>query len=154
VESLAGLLNPPGERMYERMIKGIAHVCFRVRNLEESIQFYHEALGFKHGFDFVNEKGERFGVYLHAGERTFVELFQGPHDEPSENPSYLHLCLEVDNIEGTVKALAEKGVEVTPVQMGSDHSWQAWLSDPDGNRIELHGYTPESKQNACLGRSL
>ncbi len=34
--------------------------------------------------------------------------------------------------------------------MGSDHSWQAWLSDPDGNRVELHQYTPESWQTPAL----
>jgi hypothetical protein len=31
-----------------------------------------------------------------------------------------------------------------------DRSHQAWIVDPDGNRIELHGYTPESKQNGWL----
>jgi predicted enzyme related to lactoylglutathione lyase len=52
----------------------------------------------------------------------------------------------VDDVAAAVKALRAKGVEVTDPKMGTDHSWQAWLSDPDGNRIELHGYTPESKQ--------
>ena len=35
--------------------------------------------------------------------------------------------------------------------MGGDNSWQAWTCDPDGNRIELHQYTPESKQTPSLG---
>jgi predicted enzyme related to lactoylglutathione lyase len=37
-------------------------------------------------------------------------------------------------------------LEITTPALGSDGSWQAWLADPDGNRIELHMYTPESKQ--------
>jgi hypothetical protein len=40
---------------------------------------------------------------------------------------------------------------VGEVKMGSDHSWQAWLADPDGNRIELHAYTPESNQVKAMG---
>ena len=31
-----------------------------------------------------------------------------------------------------------------------DRSLQAWLADPDGNRIELHQYRPESKQSPSL----
>ena len=46
--------------------------------------------------------------------------------------------------------LMDGGV-VTAPNLGADHSWQAWLADPDGNRIELHQYTPESKQTPWLG---
>lgn len=30
--------------------------------------------------------------------------------------------------------------------MGADHAYQAWLTDPDGVRIELHEYTPDCCQ--------
>jgi predicted enzyme related to lactoylglutathione lyase len=52
----------------------------------------------------------------------------------------------VEDFEGTVAALRKNGVEVTGAKPGMDHSWQAWIQDPDGNRIELHAYTPESWQ--------
>ena len=42
------------------------------------------------------------------------------------------------------------GVTVTDKKLGSDNSWQAWLSDPDGNRIELHQYTAQSLQTPSL----
>jgi catechol 2,3-dioxygenase-like lactoylglutathione lyase family enzyme len=132
------------------VITGFAHICFIVRDLEASIAFYSGKLGFKHGFDFINDKGEKFGVYLHIGGRCFIELFQGQVAERAEKQSYQHFCLEVDDIESTVTALREKGVELTPVKMGSDNSWQSWLKDPDGNRIELHHYTPKSKQQPSL----
>ena len=128
------------------MIKALAHICFTCRDLEASIRFYQAKLGFRHGFDFINDQGKRTGVYLHIGGRSFIELFQGEVGAPAEKPSYRHFCLEVDDIEKTVAALRAEGVEVTPVKMGSDNSWQAWLADPDGNRIELHQYTPQSKQ--------
>ncbi|MGQ9609034.1 MAG: VOC family protein [bacterium] len=132
------------------MIRGLAHVCFSVSNLDESIAFYKDKLGFLPVFDFINENGRRFGIYLHIGERNFIELFEGNPEKSVKPQSYQHFCLEVDDIESAVKSLRSKGVEVTEIKMGSDNSWQAWLSDPDGNRIELHQYTPESKQNAGL----
>jgi glyoxylase I family protein len=133
------------------MITGLAHVCFTVRDLDESIAFYRDKLGLTPAFDFVNDRGERFGIYLHVGGRSFIELFQGEVGEATPAQSYRHLCLEVDDIEATAAALREQGIEVSRVEMGGDQSWQAWLTDPDGNRIELHCYTPQSKQAAWLG---
>lgn len=127
------------------MITGIAHVCYTVSDLDASQAFYCDKLGLKPAFDFVRD-GERFGMYVHVGGRSFIELFVGELTEPAEGQTYRHLCLEVDDIQSTVAELRDKGVEVSEPKMGTDHSWQAWVSDPDGNRIELHHYTPESKQ--------
>ena len=131
------------------MITGLAHVCFVVSDLERAIHFYQSQLGLAHAFDFINDEGKRFGVYLHVGGRSFIELFAGkpaPHDEAQ---SFKHVCLEVDDVAATVAMLRARGVEATDPKMGSDNSWQAWLADPDGNKIELHGYTPQSKQNVA-----
>jgi catechol 2,3-dioxygenase-like lactoylglutathione lyase family enzyme len=132
------------------MIKALAHACFTVRDLKAAEAFYRDRLGLAHAFDFLNDKGEKFGVYLHVGGRAFIELFQGKVEAPAPGQSYRHLCLEVDDLPKTVADLRTKGVEVSDPKMGSDHSWQAWLSDPDGNRIELHGYTPQSRQGPWL----
>ena len=132
------------------MITGLAHVCFTVSDLDASIAFYQDKLGFRHAFDFVRDTGERFGVYLLIGGRSFIELFQGEVGERAEKPSYKHICLEVEDIDATVAELRKRGVKATDPTLGSDHSWQAWIADPDGNRIELHHYTPESKQTPAL----
>jgi len=128
------------------MITGLAHICFTVRDLEKAEAFYEGTLGFKHAFDFRNDKGEKFGVYLHVRGRTFIELFKGASGGPREGQSYQHCCLEVDDIRRTLADLRAKGVQVSDPVLGSDQSWQAWLADPDGNRIELHHYTPASWQ--------
>jgi len=132
------------------MIAGLAHVCFTVSNLEASERFYCEKLGLQMAFDFVRDTGEKFGVYIHAGGRTFIELFQGEIDSVGGKPSFRHICLEVEDIEATVEELRKRGVEVGDIKLGSDNSYQAWLEDPDSNRIELHGYTADSKQALFL----
>ena len=134
------------------MIRGLAHVCFTVSDLERSLEFYCGALGFAKAFDFVDEQGRRHGAYVKAGERTFIELFQGEVGETGPKASFKHLCLEVDDMETTVDDLRGRGVEVGEVSLGKDQSYQAWLADPDGNRIELHGYTEQSWQKPWLGR--
>ena len=102
-------------------------------------------------FEFTGEEGERTGFYLHAGARTFIELFAGRPEALPDAASYRHLCLEVDDIARSVAAVAAAGVEVSEPKTGSDGSLQAWLADPDGNRIELHQFLPDSKQTRALG---
>ena len=135
------------------MIKGFAHICFHVRDLDASIEYYGGKLGFAHGYDYLDENGARYGVYLHIGGRSFIELFRGNLEPRSDKQSYRHFCLEVEDIEATTAQLRDQGVAVTPVKTGKDHSLQAWLTDPDGNRIELHQYTRESRQNEALNRA-
>ncbi len=132
------------------MITGLAHACFHVKDLEVSLAFYRDKLGLVPAFDFINEQGQRTGVYLHLGGRTFIELFIGKPEAPAPNQSYKHICLEVDNLQATMQTLQQRGVEVTGFKRGKDQSWQAWITDPDGNRIELHHYTAESWQAPWL----
>ena len=133
------------------MILGLAHVCFTVSDLNRALEFYGDKLGFPVAFEFRRPTGERYGVYLKTGNRTFIELFQGALNARAEKQSYGHICLEVDDVARTVAELRAKGLELTEPMLGKDQSWQAWLADPDGNRIELHGYTPQSWQTPHLG---
>ena len=132
------------------MITGMAHACFVVSDLERALAFYRDQLGLPEAFSFINDSGHRHGVYLHLGRRNFIELFEGTVDAPAANQSYKHICLEVDDIGTTVAAMRSGGVEVSDPKLGKDQSWQAWITDPDGNRIELHQYTPESWQTPSL----
>jgi glyoxylase I family protein len=131
------------------MITGIAHICLTVSDLEGSIAFYRDGLGLKPAFDFTRD-GRRYGLYLHVGGRNFVELFEGELVDPAPKQSFRHFCLEVDDIQEAVKTLRQRGIEVSDPKLGADQSYQAWIADPDGNRIELHSYTPESWQAPFL----
>jgi catechol 2,3-dioxygenase-like lactoylglutathione lyase family enzyme len=128
------------------MVKGLAHVCFVVKSLEASRKFYCDGLGLKPAFEFRNARGERVGLYLHLGERTFIELFAGGPGAAAPDASFRHICIEVDDVAAEVARIRRAGIEIGDPKLGADRSWQAWLSDPDGNRIELHGYTVESSQ--------
>ena len=93
------------------MIKGIAHVCFVTPQLDALAAFYTEKLGLEPAFDFV-ENGERRGVYLHAGGRSFIELFAGKVGPSPDEPAFRHFCLEVDDIEKALADLREKGLQL------------------------------------------
>ena len=133
------------------MIKGIAHICIRVTDLAETARFYCGGLGLEKAFDFVRN-GEVVGFYLKAGNGNYLEFFRREPAENGVNPLD-HLCLEVDSIENVNARISGAGYAPGEKKMGADHAWQAWLTDPDGVRIELHEYTPDCCQKtgaACV----
>jgi catechol 2,3-dioxygenase-like lactoylglutathione lyase family enzyme len=136
------------------MITRIAHLCFTVSDLDRSIRFYGDGLGATPMFDFRNESGRRFGVYLCLAPGAFLEVFEGDPTAPAGRGSYSHFCLETADIKGFVKELSVRGIETTPLEMGGDGTLQTWVTDPDGNRIEVQEYTPASKQGPWLAAAL
>lgn len=130
------------------MIKGIAHLAFRISDIDRSVAFYETAFGFKRKFSLNNDDGSPWLVYLQVNDDQFIELF--PSQDPVEQPStrsYQHLCLEVKDIHQVAKDLESKGITLDePVSMGLDYNYQCWVHDPDGNPIELMEYGPNAMQ--------
>ena len=57
-----------------------------------------------------------------------------------------HVCFLVDDLDKTRKEFMEKGVKVSKPITGVDNTRQAWVEDPEGNKIELHEYNSDSLQ--------
>jgi catechol 2,3-dioxygenase-like lactoylglutathione lyase family enzyme len=133
------------------MITGIGHVAFRVTNLERSLDFYCGKLGFKEAFRLdADGQPTPWIVYLRVAPGVFIELFPGATglgQQPGAAAGYNHFCLHVDDMEATLGALAERGLSIEgEPEVGLDLNPQYWLTDPDGNRIELMQITPQSPQ--------
>lgn len=130
------------------MIKGIAHLAFRVSNIDRSVAFYEKAFGFKRKFSLDNDDGTPWLVYLQVNADQFIELF--PSTDPvtqHQSRSYQHLCIEVENINEVAKRLEDQGFILDePVILGLDGNYQCWVHDPDGNPIELMEYGPQAMQ--------
>ena len=137
------------------MIRTLAHVMIRVTDLERAVAFYRDVLGLKEAFRLHGDDGTVRIVYLHAGERQFVELSRGNGEPAAPALGYVHICFEVQEIRALYERLERAGCVVpNSLKQGRDQSWQFWSADPDGNRIEFMEYTPESKQAPFLPGSL
>jgi len=55
------------------------------------------------------------------------------------------LNYRVDNLDALLDELKQSGVKVDPHREDSDYGRFAWISDPDGNRIELWEPPKEEK---------
>lgn len=128
-------------------VKSIAHAAYRCRDMEKSLRFYCDVLGLRKVFDIKNDEGQPHINYLKVADGQFIELFYTKPDETPQNASYAHLCLEVFDIYKACGEIKNAGwpVDVEP-QRGKDKNIQAWVTDPDGNKIELMQISPESPQ--------
>jgi len=122
----------------------LAHVCINVKSLERSTEYY-QKLGFTPKFKFTRN-GQYFGNYLKINENNYIELFENSDMAAPVNTGLVHFCLENDNLDELIKNLDLQGISHTDKKLGCDHTWQIWLTDPDGNTFEVHQYTDESLQ--------
>ncbi len=126
-------------------VKQVAHACMMTHDLAASEHFYCEVLGLKKAFEF-SKGGKKFGLYIEAGARTWIEIFQHSQAPFPTQGAINHFCLEVTSIDEAIKQIRAKGVEVTDKKYGVDDTWQAWINGPSGERIELFEYTAKSAQ--------
>lgn len=131
----------------KELYNGIGHVAFDASDLEQSLDFYINKMGFTRLMHLGDDK-DPWLVYLRISHGVYMELF--PHRENDIDKAakhcYSHLCLDVKDIYEAVKVIRERGVDVEDPHMGQDGNLQAWLADPDGNRIELMQMMPDSMQ--------
>ncbi|MEI9976849.1 MAG: VOC family protein [Ignavibacteriota bacterium] len=73
---------------------GIAHVAFRVDDLEAARTFYNR-LGFEQFFEM--KQGERTSeAFLKINDRQFIELY--PRTDPGQALGLMHVCYESDDL--------------------------------------------------------
>ncbi|WP_046181234.1 VOC family protein [Domibacillus tundrae] len=135
------------------MIKGIGHLALTVQNMDKSLQFYCDILGFERAFEIRDDENNPWIEYIKVAPGQFIELFYGrqnKHQEKSHEIGFNHFCLEVDDINKVANHLKTKGLtlDVEPTK-GKDNNYQCWIKDPDGNRIEFMQMEPASPHMNC-----
>lgn len=139
------------------MIRGIHHTAISTRDLERSLAFYRDLLGFEPVLDFSWPEGTTDMNRTHRLEQTsgrvvllkagnaMIELFEyaTPAPRPLDPDRRLcdhgltHLCIDVDDLDAEYARLSAAGVEFhcAPVDYGTVKC--TYGRDPDGNVLEL-----------------
>ena len=120
------------------------HTMVRVKDLEQSLDFYCNKLGLVQTRRVDHEEGRFTLVYLAAPEdKTRAETEQAPELELTWNwdpedydggRNFGHLAYEVDDIYALCQRLMDQGVTINrPPRDG----WMAFIRSPDNISIEL-----------------
>ncbi|MDP0501716.1 MAG: VOC family protein [Verrucomicrobiota bacterium JB022] len=124
----------------------LAHTCIRTSNLSTTHRFYCDVLGMEHLFDFFRA-GEVVGSYFKITEGQYIEVFYEPRIETDSGSHVLfHFCLECADIHATRQKLVDAGYKPEEIKLGKDQTYQFWVTDPNGMRVEFQQYTPSSSQ--------
>lgn len=120
-------------------ISGIDHVVVKVSDLERSIHFYCDILGCKLQW----RRDELSLAHLCVGT-SFVDLLEDKALSYSRGQNMDHLCLTVTdfNLEKVRSHLLAHGIELgTSGERFGASGWgqSLYISDPDGNGLELRG---------------
>ncbi len=119
----------------------MAHSCIRVMDLEESVEFYKNALNFKEISRSDFPEGEFTLVFMTDQDENFeLELtYNYDREEPyTIGDGYSHLAVLVDDLEQAHQKHEEMGYEVTDLTgIGESSSSFYFLTDPDGYDIEI-----------------
>jgi catechol 2,3-dioxygenase-like lactoylglutathione lyase family enzyme len=132
------------------MIKTIEAIVIMVNDLQKSVEFYTDVLGFsisnkiemaEIGLSavFVEKDGSRIGLMNYKGKKIpkrsdIARIKLGESSIPIND----HLTFSVDNIEDTTTELKGKGVvfNLEPIQLEGGIK-VAFFKDPEGVQIEL-----------------
>jgi lactoylglutathione lyase len=120
------------------------HTMFRVTDLEKSLHFYRDGLGFQ----VVSREDHAAGKFTLLFLRAGGDSDQGPMLELTHNwetdhyergDAFGHVAYEVDSIDAIQKRLRQKGYDLSwgPGKTPSGKRAMAFVDDPDGYEIEL-----------------
>lgn len=152
-----------------KAITGLAHLALKVKDIDRSLAFYKNVLEFPEMLRLHHQDGSLFLVYLRVTETQYVEIFPDAVEDRAPGVTangVHHFCLEVDKLETVIdRFIANGGTsfaqwvegELVPscvpvVGTGLDRNRQCWITDPDGNRIELMEMANDSLQYQAIRR--
>jgi len=137
-------------------ITGIGHIALKVYDLDKSLAFYRDKLGFPEMMRIDKPEGGLWLVYLRVTDEQFIEIFPGAENDraPGWNDNAItHVCLTVDDLDAAVERVTAAGIPLLiEKKTAVDGNKQAWIEDPDGNRIEFMQINPESMQMKAIAR--
>ncbi len=133
-------------------IVGLSHVGLRVHNLEKSLIFYQDFLGFEEQFQLTEPDGRIALKFLKINDRQFIELF--PENDEVEDRLF-QVAFIVEDIEAMRLHLATHGVAVPEcAKKGRIGNIGFSAKDPDGHVLEFVQYDPDGWTLKDTGKHL
>ncbi|HJT19021.1 MAG TPA: VOC family protein [Nitrospira sp.] len=119
----------------------LGHVVFYVRDLERSLAFYRDLLGFKEVGRIFNGAAAALTSGRTHHELLLIQVGDAPGPPSGRRRGLYHIGIKIgdslDELKQAARELEKAGVAIDGM---SDHtvSQSLYLHDPDGNEVELY----------------
>jgi catechol 2,3-dioxygenase-like lactoylglutathione lyase family enzyme len=117
------------------------HVGIYTKNYDESMRFYTQKVGLREAFTIRDKDGKPTLTYLQISKDTFLELAPATAERPA---GLSHVGFWPENLNGAVASLRQRGIKVDDPRVGSTKTAITNALDPDGVRLELLDFLPDS----------
>ena len=117
------------------------HVGIYAKDYDRSMNFYTKIMGLREAFTIRGNDGKPTLTYLQISRDTFLEVAPAS----AERPAGLSLIgIWPEDLKATVAALRARGVNVADPRTGATKTTITNVTDPDGVRLELLDFLPDS----------
>jgi 4-hydroxyphenylpyruvate dioxygenase-like putative hemolysin len=110
------------------------HVGISSPNLEETLSYYTETLGFPEAFRVTNDEGDITVVYVQVSTNSFLELQPSNEERP---PGLSHFGIVVEDMDNAIEMWRERGLEVENSRISGTNAVLSNIYDANGIRMEL-----------------
>jgi catechol 2,3-dioxygenase-like lactoylglutathione lyase family enzyme len=145
---IAAIAQPPRP---DAGIIGIAHIAFRVSDLDREVAFMGK-LGYEESFAITSNNGKPAEVFIKVNDRQFIELY--PQTDPSQPLGWMHVCYEVGDLNTLFKFYDSVGLKLVPVRKAGAGNLISAINDPEGRVTEFTQYVQGSKQMLDQGQHI
>jgi catechol 2,3-dioxygenase len=125
----------------------LGHVVFYVKNLQQSLSFYRDLLGFQEVGKLFNGTAAALTSGRTHHELLLIQVGDAPGPPQGSRRGLYHIGIKVgDNLDELRAAKRELEQAAVTIDGMSDHtvSQSLYLRDPDGNEVELYVDADES----------
>jgi lactoylglutathione lyase len=134
---------------------GLAHVAFRVDDLEKARAFYHGVLGYDEAFDLKGADGVISIAFFKVNENQYIEVY--PSVPKGTTVMMSHIAFYCDDIEKVHKMVEERGLEAGKISTGKGGNRAFTIRKLPGQSLEyleFMQYMPEGWQRQSAGKFL
>jgi catechol 2,3-dioxygenase-like lactoylglutathione lyase family enzyme len=131
-------------------IIGIAHIAFRVSDLDREIVFLGK-LGYEESF-VIATAGKTTEAFIKINDREFIELY--PQTDRSQPLGWMHVCYEAGDLNALQHYYATEGLNPTPVRKAAAGNLISSINDPEHGVTEFTQYMPGSRHTLDVGQHL
>jgi len=133
-----------------QQIDGIAHIAFRVSDLDRSRDFFRR-LGFEESFSLTMD-GKTAEVFVKVNDRQFIELY--PRTDETQSLGWMHVCYEAELLYELNALYVARGLNPSHAIKGGAGNLLFSLKDPEGRVVEFTQYLPGSRHFEDHGKHL
>ena len=134
-------------------VNKVGHVVLHVRDVDQSIKFFTEALG----MELMAHNQERHMAFLSFGTQHHdIALFMAPEGAQRSELGLNHIAMQIEGGEQELKELYGRLVtHGAKIDSTTDHglTHSVYFFDPDGNRLEIFCETMDPEEGRQTMRS-